>query len=228
MAGSAADPMVLELGVCRLAPDADPAPEGECLHPDDRQPRDGRDVLQPPGILRSHDGDASELDLDAFGDNEVDPAHHGDGVDDDLRTFDFCVAEIEHAAAHDGDRIGPLPESPPTLALGATHDRDRPAGRLAAASGVRNKWRGGVGLDCEHAGKVGSERMGKIREHGGEIPERDRPVGSFDPLGELVQRQPAVTTGGLEDFDSPFTVLVGETRSGRAARWRQRHREHCA
>ena len=111
------------------------------------------------------------------------------------RTLDLGIAQVEMAATHDGDRVGLLSKSPPAPALGATHDRDRPAGCLAAD----HRREPAVlppasGDSAEDAGEVGAEGMRQIGEHRVQIPERDGLVGSLDPLGELVQRQPAVAT----------------------------------
>jgi hypothetical protein len=71
--------------------------------------------------------------------------------------------------------------------------------------------------------------MREIGQHRGDIPESDRLVGSVDAFGELVQSQPTVTARGLQDFDDPFTVLVGQANLSRATLWRgQRHVGHCA
>jgi hypothetical protein len=70
--------------------------------------------------------------------------------------------------------------------------------------------------------------MRQVGKDRAEIPEYNRVVCGVDAFGELVQRQSAVTTRGLEDFDCPFTVLVRETRIWRIIGWRRRHAYHCA
>jgi hypothetical protein len=65
--------------------------------------------------------------------------------------------------------------------------------------------------------------MREIGKHGDELPESDCLVRCSDALRELVQRQPAVPTRGLEYLDHPIPIPVGETRTWRIVGRRRRH-----
>src|SRR5438270_6159182 len=110
-----------------LAPQGDAAHQCEGPHPDERRPRQAGHIGDLH-VLAAHEGMAGHLDLDALRNDDLDAAHDGDRGDRHLRALDLAVAEIEFAAAHDGDRVHLLPEAPPALLAVAAHDPDRPPG----------------------------------------------------------------------------------------------------
>ena len=83
----------------------------------------------------------------------------------------------------------------------------RPVAASGTGGGVADQR--GVGLATENAGKIRAKWVREVGENRPDVLERASLARSVHPLRELVQGEPAFATRRLEDFDHPFTVLVG-------------------
>ena len=174
-----------------LATNRHPAHDRKGAHPDSWGAR-GRGDVADPEVLAAHDGDAGQVHLDALGHDYVDPAHEGHGGDDDLRTVDLGVAQVELAASHERHRLGVGPGTPAPGAARPAHDGDRPPCRRTS-SRLRHR----------------RLHRRQIVHHLLQIGVRAGCEGEPYPLGELVEREAPLGRVEPKELDGLVAVGVG-------------------
>ena len=155
-----------------------------------------RHVSQPEAPA-AHDGEAPEFDVEALGHDDLNATPEGHGGDLHLLALDLGPAQIHVAAAHDGDGVGLAADAPAPLRAVPAHDGDVPA--AGAAPG---------GLDLRGRGRLGH---GQVHHDGLELTPRLGLERQSHPLGELVEREPALDHVLAEQRHGPVAVGVGHT-----------------
>src|SRR5205085_3484476 len=119
---------------------------------------------------------------------------------DDLVAVDLGVAQVDVGAAHEGDDGRLALDPPPTLADGAGHDGHRPADRLARPPRVAPR-------RVRHAALGDGDRQ--VGGDVGQLADGAGCVDAVDPLGELVEVDPALAAVGAQDVHDVFALGIG-------------------
>ncbi len=114
----------------RQPPDRVTAHEVKAADVDDRSA--GTGLLGHATILvAAHEREAGDLHLDGVGHIEGRAAHDRVHVHGEAAGVDLGVAQVDLVPAHDRHHVHHRSRAEPAAPLGAAHDRDEPAGRLA-------------------------------------------------------------------------------------------------
>ena len=152
----------------------DAAHDGEAADDDAGRAGDYGSVTEAEAAA-AHEGEPTELDVEALRHDDVDAAPEGEGGDLDLGAFDLRAPQVHVAAAHDGDGLGLAPDAPAAAGRMPTHDGDVPAARLPRRDRSRRRRRGGG--------------RGQVGHDGVELASGLGLEGGAHALGELVERQ---------------------------------------
>ena len=212
----------------RTAPHVDPAHDGEPAHDDPGRARDDRHVphFEAPA---AHEGEADELDVEAFGHDDLDPAPEGKGGDDDLGTLDLGPAQVHVAPAHDRHRIGLAADAPAALGVVPAEDRHVPTPLVTWRKPSAGRGFGGrrqVGHDgIEFAPVPGLEgsthAIGELVEGqaaGDDVLAQQVTVRSRSASATRIARSPPCAgTGGVRGLVRPPCVQFARSPGPRAA-----------
>jgi beta-N-acetylhexosaminidase len=114
----------------RQPPDCVTAHEVKAADVDDRSA--GTGLVRPATILvAAHEREAGDLHLDGVGHVDGRAAHDRVHVHGEAVGVDLGVAQVNLVPAHDRQNVHHRGRAEPAAPLGAAHDRDEPAGRLA-------------------------------------------------------------------------------------------------